>query len=191
MFGEEFLASFRQLIEIKYRLLPYIISQSKKCTTKGYPLLKPLFFEFGKDQNTWQIEDQYMFGENMLIAPFFEDIIKGRIVYLPKGDWLDYFTNIHYKGNQWIYIESENFGVALIKSGSCIPNVALSQSTNLINWNQIILKIYSKRETQIESQIYNPVTRKTFSLKLNKIKENDWELESNDTPIQFEIQSIT
>ncbi|GAA4272898.1 TIM-barrel domain-containing protein [Aquimarina gracilis] len=190
-FGEQFLINFRKLIEIKYCLLPYIISQSNYCSQKGYPLLRPLFFDFGEDLNTWHIEDQYLFGDSILIAPFFESNVMARTIYLPHGNWFDYFTGDYYKGGQWYHIKSKNFGIALIKSGSCIPHIELAQSTSSIDWTKINLNIYSKKETQISTQIYLPNIKTSHILQLDKLKNNEWVINKNETSIHFKIQTIT
>ncbi|WP_422107824.1 TIM-barrel domain-containing protein [Winogradskyella sp.] len=190
VFGEYFLNSFRKLIEIKYCLLPYIIAQSNSCSQKGYPLLRPLFFDYEMDRNAWFIEDQYLFGDSMLVAPFFEANTNERTIYLPEGEWFDYFTGDYYKGGQWCLIKSENFGIALIKSGSCIPHVGLAQSTKSIDWNQINLKIYHKDETHISTQIYLPNTKRAITLQLHKSKNNEWVIDKNETAIRFKIESI-
>lgn len=189
-FGEEFLVNFRRLIEIKYLILPYIISQSLECAKKGYPLLRPLFLDFGEDLNTWQIEDQYLLGDSILVAPFFETNQDCRTIYLPKGDWFDYFTNKLYKGGEWHFIKSKSFGIALIKSGSCIPHVELAQSTTLIDWSQITLKLYYKNENNINTPLFSPITKTTHHLQLYKVKNQDWVLHNNDTPIQYKIETV-
>ncbi|NLL70475.1 MAG: hypothetical protein GX238_05015, partial [Epulopiscium sp.] len=74
--------------------------QAYQCSQKGYPMIRTLFFEYPEDPTAWFIEDQYLFGENLLVAPIFEEKAKGRKVYLPEGIWIDYFTLTSYEGGK-------------------------------------------------------------------------------------------
>ena len=99
-YDEEFIELFRQSVELKYKLLPYVYTQAYQCSQKGYPMIRTLFFEYPEDPTAWFIEDQYLFGENLLVAPIFEEKAKGRKVYLPEGIWIDYFTLTSYEGGK-------------------------------------------------------------------------------------------
>jgi alpha-D-xyloside xylohydrolase len=54
--------------------MPYVYAQAKLCSQEGYPMLRTLFFEYPEDTTSWLIEDEYMFGENILVAPLMEDV---------------------------------------------------------------------------------------------------------------------
>jgi alpha-D-xyloside xylohydrolase len=84
---------FRKSAEMKYKLMPYVYAQAKECTEKGLPMLRALFVEFPEDPSAWKVEDQYMFGSQILVAPLLETGITSRLVYLPQGKWIDYQTN--------------------------------------------------------------------------------------------------
>jgi alpha-glucosidase (family GH31 glycosyl hydrolase) len=74
--------------------MPYIYDQAKKCTETGLPMMRALYLEFPEDRNVWQIQDEYLFGSQLLIAPVLKPmkVSKIRSVYLPRGTWYDYFT---------------------------------------------------------------------------------------------------
>ena len=74
---------FRKSAEMKYRLMPYVYAQAKECTEKGLPMLRALFVEFPDDPGAWKVDDEYLFGSQILVAPLLESGITGRTVYLP------------------------------------------------------------------------------------------------------------
>lgn len=60
---------FRKSAEMKYRLMPYVYAQAKECTEKGLPMLRALFVEFPDDPGAWKVDDEYLFGSQILVAP--------------------------------------------------------------------------------------------------------------------------
>ncbi|MBC7090556.1 MAG: glycoside hydrolase family 31 protein [Nitrososphaeria archaeon] len=97
VFGEKALEIFRKYAKLRYRLLPYIYSQSYIATRTGLPLMRAMILEFQEDPNCYNIEDQYVFGDSFLVAPVCSPSGK-RSIYLPKGIWFDYWTGKEYEG---------------------------------------------------------------------------------------------
>lgn len=87
--------------KLRYKLLPYIYEQSKKATHSGYAVLRALIFEHPADKMCWHIDDEYYFGDDFLVAPVMnsED---SRDVYLPEGEWVNFFTGERIRGGQWL-----------------------------------------------------------------------------------------
>jgi alpha-D-xyloside xylohydrolase len=156
-FSDEFLKVFRKMAEIRYTLMPYIFAQAFIASQNGFPMLKAMFFNYPDDPTTWNLEDQFMFGENMLIAPLMEENTSSRNVYLPKGKWIDYQTKKVYEGQQWIDIKAGELpGIVLIKNGSVIPHIALAQSTEFMDWSKIELIIYCNENKNLNGLFYQP-----------------------------------
>jgi alpha-D-xyloside xylohydrolase len=82
------LNTFRKVAETKYKLMPYIYAQAKVASEKGLPMMRALFVEFPEDPGAWQIENEYLLGQDLLVAPIFETGSNERNVYLPKGNGL-------------------------------------------------------------------------------------------------------
>ncbi|MCV9385112.1 glycoside hydrolase family 31 protein [Reichenbachiella ulvae] len=141
-FGEDFMSAFRKADNMRYQLMPYIYAQAKHASDNGLPMLRALFVEFPEDPGAWLVDDQYLFGEDMLVAPLFENGHE-RQVYLPgSGAWVDYQTGIRYKGG-WHSIEAGDIPiVVLVREGAVIPHIGLAQSTQDMNWEEITLKCY-------------------------------------------------
>ena len=115
-YDEQFVDQFRRTIGLKYRLLPYIYTQSVVCSELGHPLLRPLFFEFPEDKSSWTVDDQYLLGSDLLVAPLFSES-KERDVYLPPGEWIDYQSGETYEGSGWHRITAGDVPIVLLVRG--------------------------------------------------------------------------
>ncbi len=91
----------RQWLKLRYCLMPYLIEQSEKVTTTGYPVLRALAFHHPDDKMCWHIDDQYYFGDDFLVAPVMNAEGK-RDVYLPKGKWVNLFDGSVTEGEKWL-----------------------------------------------------------------------------------------
>lgn len=154
-FSPCFQESLRKITELKYRLMPYIYTQAALCSEAGLPLLKPLLLNYPEDKNTWNIDDQYLFGNDLLVAPLMEQNLRKRDVYLPKGKWIDYSARKVYEGNKWHKIAAHEFdGILFVRSGSLIPHIALAQSTAMMDWSQIEIIVFAEEETEATGYFY-------------------------------------
>lgn len=161
---------FRKSAEMKYRLMPYVYAQAKECTEKGLPMLRALFVEFSDDPGAWKVEDEYMFGSQILVAPLLETGITSRTVYLPKGKWLDYQTDKVYEGG-WQTIEAGELPIImLVRDGSVLPHLKLAQSTAEMDWSKISLKVYSADKKQAEGLICLPTDNRIQIVKIDCAK---------------------
>ena len=142
-YSGEFLELFRKSVELKYKLFPYIKNESLESIAKGFPLLRTLFFEYPEDRIAWDVEDEYLFGSKMLVAPLFDENTSGRDVYLPEGEWTDFFTMETYSGGKYINIESTELPIIiLVKKGSEIPFVSVANHIEAIDWKSMYYKEY-------------------------------------------------
>ncbi len=102
-FGEEAYKIIKELLFLREKMKPYILEQMKIAHEKGIPVMRPLFFDFPTDEVTYDIEDEYMFGPDILVAPILYEDARNRRVYLPKGvEWTETKTGKRYEGSQWI-----------------------------------------------------------------------------------------
>jgi alpha-D-xyloside xylohydrolase len=141
-YGEKFTDDFRRIVQLKYRLMPYVYAQARLASENGHPMLRTLFFEYPEDPTSWFIEDQYLFGADILVAPLMEDAPE-REVYLPPGLWTDYQTGEAYGGAGWHRIRAGEIPIVmLIKDGAAIPHIRLAHSTDRMDWREIELAVY-------------------------------------------------
>ena len=158
---------FRKSAEMKYRLMPYVYAQAKECTEKGLPMLRALFVEFPDDPGAWKVDDEYLFGSQILVAPLLESGITGRTVYLPEGKWIDYQTEKVYEGG-WHRIEAGSLPIImLVRDGSVLPHLKLAQSTSEMDWNKMSLKVYSADKKQAEGLICLPTDNRIQVVKVD------------------------
>ncbi len=158
---------FRKSAEMKYRLMPYVYAQAKECTEKGLPMLRALFVEFPDDPGAWKVDDEYLFGSQILVAPLLESGITGRTVYLPEGKWIDYQTEKVYEGG-WHKIEAGSLPIImLVRDGSVIPHLKLAQSTSEMDWSKMNLKVYSADKKQAEGLICLPTDNRIQVVKVD------------------------
>ena len=185
-YGKEFEDEFRLSAEMKYRLMPYVYAQSVDSSKKGFPVLRPLFFEYPEDPTSWLIEDEYLFGSDILVAPLFEEVSERR-VYLPPGTWVDYQSGETYKGGQWYKMMPHPIPCAiLVRAGAVIPHLALAQSTKDMDWSKMELKVYGS-EPQAKGFIALPKDSVLRQVVLER-QGHSWRIQKNPLPkVKFSI----
>ncbi len=155
LISESFTDAFRQCAEMKYQLMPYVYAQAKDCSNRGLPMVRALFVEFPDDPGAWNVEDEYMFGSQILVAPLMESGTE-RVCYLPKGKWVDYQTGKVYDGGYQTIQAGQIPCIILVRDGSIIPHVPVAQSTDKIDWNQIELKKYQVDAKECKGLLFKP-----------------------------------
>jgi len=94
----------RTWLRMRYALIPYILQEAHYCTANaitGRPMVAPLLLDYPDDPTVWNIDDQYFFGRDLLIAPIMND--EGiRDIYLPEGIWIDLYSGKEIEGNRWL-----------------------------------------------------------------------------------------
>jgi len=102
-FGEEVYAILKDQLFLREALRPYLQAEAKKTVADGIPLMRPLFFDFPGDEKTWTIEDQYLFGSDILVAPVTAEGQRSRTVYLPAGArWFDANSSTEHWGGSTV-----------------------------------------------------------------------------------------
>jgi alpha-D-xyloside xylohydrolase len=142
-YGTAFMDVYRKGVELKYRLMPYVYAQAKDSAERGLPMVRALFVEYPNDPGSWTVEDEYLFGSDMLVAPLFETGSTGRSVYLPPGQWIDYQSGKSYAGG-WHQIDAGAVPIVmLVRDGAVLPHIKLAQSTKDMDWANLDLVVYS------------------------------------------------
>ena len=155
LISESFTDAFRDCAEMKYKLMPYVYAQAKDCTEKGLPMVRALLVEFPDDPGAWLVEDEYMFGSQILVAPLLESG-NARTCYLPRGKWIDYQSGQVYDSGYHTIPVGKIPCVILVKDGSLIPHVPVAQSTEKIDWGKVDLKEYKVDARECTGLLYKP-----------------------------------
>ncbi len=123
-FDEETFEIYKKLLRIRYGFIPYLYTLQWQAHRTGMPMFSPLFMYWPEDEKVWEINDEVMIGDRLLHAPIVDQGKRERIVYFPKGSWIDYFTGKLYEGGQAYIIEMplDSTGI-FIKEGAVIPMI--------------------------------------------------------------------
>lgn len=105
-FGENVYNICRKYLFLREQIRPYIMEQMKIAHKKGTPVMRPLFYDYPEDEKSWDVEDQYLFGPYILVAPIVYEGQRTRKLYLPSGNWMNLYTKKVYKGNSYIECEA-------------------------------------------------------------------------------------
>jgi alpha-glucosidase (family GH31 glycosyl hydrolase) len=148
VFGAQAEADAKRAILLRHSLLPYIYSYDREAYEDNVGLVRPLFWEFpneATDTIPW-VTDEWMFGKWLLAAPILGEGQARRSVFLPPGEWIDYFRGTRYSGNRWIQyaVNAQTWAdmPLFIRSGAIIPTQAPQQYVGQHPVREITLDVY-------------------------------------------------
>lgn len=144
LFGEEAEAIAKAAIEWKYRHLPYMYSYAREAYETGLPILRPLFLEYPMDNTTFGLDHQFLFGEELLVAPVVKRGADTQRLYLPEGTWIDYNDKkTIYAGEEWYTVEAPLETTPLfVRRGSIIPTMPVMQYVGEKSVYPVIFEVF-------------------------------------------------
>ena len=120
--GEPYLSINREFIRLRYRLLPYLYTALYQCTQTGAPIVRPLLWAFQDDPTTHTLDDEFLCGDALLVAPVLEEGATRRRVYLPAGLWTDFWTDERHEGPAWLEVEAPLERIPVfVRAGAVVP----------------------------------------------------------------------
>ncbi|HAT4242097.1 glycoside hydrolase family 31 protein [Clostridium perfringens] len=135
----------KKSIELRYELLPYIYDLYYISHKEGLPIFRPMIMEYEKDMNLLNIREQFMLGENMIVAPVLYEGERSKTVYLPKGSWFNYFTMEKLQGGKWYKLPCELDEILVfVKEGAIIPTYNKKFRNVKERPNNILLKVFGE-----------------------------------------------
>ncbi|MGB9876103.1 MAG: TIM-barrel domain-containing protein, partial [bacterium] len=141
-FGQPYEDACRKAIELRYELLPYLYSAFFKCSQTGFPVIRPLIFDWPEIEEFQKEDREFLFGDSLLLAPVLEEKARVREVILPPGNWCDYFTGKPYSSGK-AQVEVDLFSIPLfVKSGAIIPTWKVQQFIGEELPQEVILRLY-------------------------------------------------
>ncbi len=106
-FGPKVEQILTKYLFLRERMKPYITTLMEQAHEKGTPVMRPLFYDFPQDQKAWEVEDQYLFGPDVLVKPVTEADCRRVSVYLPEGaGWVNAWTGVRYEGGQTVTVDA-------------------------------------------------------------------------------------
>jgi len=144
------ISTFAKFANVRMNLLPYIYSEAKKTSTTGVPLMRAMPIEYPNDSNTYGLTAQYMFGDNLLVAPVVNESETNKSVYLPSGEWIDFWWGALKPGARTItYGTTVNDIPVFVKAGAILPMNLNSQyqlggtiGNNLTSYTNLTFRVY-------------------------------------------------
>jgi alpha-D-xyloside xylohydrolase len=165
-YGDAFMDDFRRIDEMKYTLMPYIYAQAKDSSDHGLPMVRALFIEYPDDPGSWLVDDEYLLGASVLVAPLMHENATGRDVYLPPGNWIDYQSGQTYAGG-WQKIEAGKIPeIILVREGTVIPRIALAQSTMKMDWSKLELVAFAPQGQNARGLVCLPADNQLHEVSL-------------------------
>lgn len=121
-YGQQATDIIRQMLLLRRRLMPYLYTLAREASHTGAPLARPLAWHFPQDQRFWTLDDAYLLGEDLLVAPVVEQGAVTRRVLLPPGGWTHFWDDRYYPGGQLIEIEAPFERIPFfVRAGSVLP----------------------------------------------------------------------
>jgi len=121
-FGKYYEDIIRKYLKLRYTLLPFLYTALQEAHRSGVPLFRPLMLNYQDDPSTYNLDDEFMIGDDLLVAPILKPDITRRLVYLPAGSWYDYWSNRKYTGETMISVEAPLDVVPMfVRAGAIIP----------------------------------------------------------------------
>ncbi|WP_130859005.1 glycoside hydrolase family 31 protein [Gracilibacillus phocaeensis] len=145
-FGETYEHIIKQYIEQRYIWLPYLYTLFQQASATGLPVMRPLVLEYPNDENTFNLSDQFMIGSDLIIAPVLHPGARHRVVYLPKGEWFNYWTDERLAGEKHHLIHAPiDILPIFVKEGAVIPQGRVRRSTKEKE-EELLIHIYPSKK---------------------------------------------
>jgi alpha-glucosidase len=120
--GERVLPILRDLLRLRYRLMPYWYTAAWKTSQTGEPIVRPLFWDHPQDPDYWEIEDTFLLGDSLLVAPVLTEGSRERTVRLPPGSWHDFWGDRVFPGSKQVTLDAPLSRIpVLVRGGSILP----------------------------------------------------------------------
>ena len=140
-FGDEAVEVFKKFAAVRYRLISYLYSYAEVACRTGLPIVRPLLLEYPDDPATYNLDTQYLLGEELLVAPVFTE--SGDVdVYLPEGEWVDFWSGERYAGGQTLHRTAALDEMPVfVRAGSILPLHESSQTVQKGSPEEVTLRV--------------------------------------------------
>jgi len=176
-YGDEALRIFRDYVHLRYKLLPYIFTYAMIAAETSIPILRPMVLEFPDDPSTYNLDLQYMLGEELLVAPIYNSA-GHRPVYIPEGKWVDYWTHEIIEGPKTIWVKVPLEVIPLyVRGNALIPTMKPTNHLSEEPFDSILFECYllengsfKLRDTDGNTHIKAAIQSTQLDLKVDGVK---------------------
>ncbi|WP_242083563.1 glycoside hydrolase family 31 protein [Aestuariivivens sediminis] len=157
-FGPTITHVVKKFIELRYQLLPYLYTAFWRYAEEGIPILKSLVLYDQDDPQTHYRNDEFMFGEKMLVCPINGPNQKGRRMYIPRGLWYNFWSDDVVIGGQELWVDADLDSMPIfVKEGAIIPKYPIQQYVGEKDIDELLLDVYYKLGSET-SEVYEDAT---------------------------------
>ena len=169
LYDEEAVDVVRTFTRLKASLMPYLYKTSIDTSRSGVPTMRSMVLEYTEDRNCWYLDKQYMLGDNLLVAPIFNDQSIGSF-YLPKGTWTDFFTGEVTDGGIWVEKDCDYLHLPLmVRENSIIAMGACNDRPDYDYADGVELRVYALTDGQECSTVVYDMKQQA-NLKISIVK---------------------
>lgn len=145
VFGEPTLSTYRKYLHLRYHFIPYLYDLFAQESKNGLPIMRPLVLNYPDDPLVKNINDEYMVGTQILVAPVVEEGKEYRAVYLPQGEWIDFWNNVTYNGNNTILVNAPLDKLPLfIRKNTILPWGEVKEHISSKPDEKMIFRVFGK-----------------------------------------------
>jgi alpha-glucosidase (family GH31 glycosyl hydrolase) len=150
LYGKRGIELMRKYFTLRTQLIPYLYTYARQAHTESIPILRPLYLQYPDLEEAYRYPHQYFFGEQMLVAPVLDES-GDQTVYLPPGEWLDFFTGRRYPGGATFrahYAVDET--PVFVRQGAVIPEQSAAQYSDERPMDRLVLTVYGAGEGRFD-----------------------------------------
>lgn len=185
-FGSEITDIVRKFVELRYQLLPYLYTMFYKYTKENVPMVQSLVFFDQEDNQTHFRTDEFIFGDKILVCPIQEPNAQGRRMYVPRGEWYDFWTNEFVEGGKekWVAAALDMIPI-FVKAGSIIPKYPIQQYVGEKKIEELVLDVYYKEGTET-SEVYEDANN-GYDYKKGRYSLSNYKLTGKDNSLIIQL----
>jgi alpha-glucosidase len=185
-FDEEVIDITRKFVNLRYQFLPYLYTMFWQYIEEGIPMLKPLVYYDQADTQTHYRNDEFIFGNQILVCPILEPNAIGRRMYIPSGQWYNYWTNNLVTGGKEIWVDTKYDEIPVfVKAGSVIPKYPVQQYVGELEFDELTLDLYYK-EGKEKSVVYEDA-QDGYDYKKGRYSFLTFQLTGKDTELNIQL----
>lgn len=144
----------RNYLEWRYRLLPYLYNLFEESSRTGAPVWRPLVYHFYEDSATFQLHDQIMIGEALMLAPVYRPGVTHRAVYFPAGQWYNFWTGEAITATHLLAPAPFDVLPAYARGGTIIPLAPVAEYSDQKPFDKLTLQVYLDSTGHAQGRLY-------------------------------------
>ncbi|MFD1849072.1 glycoside hydrolase family 31 protein [Oceanobacillus bengalensis] len=188
-FGGKYEKIMKKYIQMRYEWMPQLYSLFYQASKSGLPVMRPLLMEYPKDEKTYNLNDQFMIGDNVVIAPILAPSVTDRAVYLPEGEWVEFSTGEVYEGSKTHLVHAELKDLPIfIRKGTAIMQGSWSSNKDKETKN-VTMNVYPGLDNTYRFTFYDD-DGETFDYENGNYHELEIEVVSTSEQLKIDIINI-